>query len=67
MFPRTIYTQHRAAFSLGENFRRKRLFLIFLDSFLLFNFYYMPKLQRKQEKNRISPICFQVEILGMVP
>lgn len=45
-----IYTQYRPAFSLGKILRRKRLFLNFLDSFLLFNFYYMPKLQRKQEK-----------------
>lgn len=29
----SIYTQYRAAFSLGENFRRKRLFLMLLDDF----------------------------------
>ena len=29
----SIYTQYRSAFSLGENFRRKRLFLSFLDDF----------------------------------
>lgn len=67
MFPRVIYTQYRPAFSLGENFRRKCLFFDILDSFLLFKSYYMPKLQRKQEKNRISPILCQVGTLGMVP